>query len=701
MKNLTAKLKGLDYKQLALQHGEKAGFGLVVLIVLLALWSTQWTGIDKKPLELENAAQASAKNLTQSDWPEEKRKEFGPSDYLQRAMAMLQPRSGNEYLYATAMYHPLYPMKEPIREPDFRPVENLMAQTGRVIIKKRPPGFGNLAQADPLDVADPAEIQPANPQLPNNANPQFVRRDAMAGGAGRGGDIAPGGAPFAAAPAEVPGIAPDGMATDGGMNPAAGTAEGRRFVSVTGIVPLRKQIDAIARALNIENLADASALVEYTDFKIQRQKVVAGADPWAGPWEDVNIEVALELLTEVEEFDIDVVDPGVTDPVFTMPLPMLAYGVWADRASHPDLKNFQLSKEEQEQERLLSEAVLNEAAEMGEEFNEESSAKGFAALQYNMRDIRSRVLSKKRPEELIANTARQYGMQVAPGAPGGRMLGGNFQARMAAVGRLLLFRYIDFDVAPGEAYRYRVKLELKNPNFGANLAEVVDPSVAAGPTRETDWSEPTNPVVVAEDVQYYLANVDHRPGRNYGNAYLSIFQWDPQFGTYINNDALAATFGQFIGGLAKSWRLDVATPSLTEVDDAAFATRDILVDTQPAPYVVLSEHPDLNLKGRMSTARPEKIEVIPDEAAIVNRYGEFVTYDNVSQASAKTRMQYLVENERAPYADLKNKPQDGQSRLDQIYDEAFAAPEMMEEQPRRRGNPIRRRRGGGGAMGMP
>ena len=46
------------------------------------------------------------------------------------------------------------------------------------------------------------------------------------------------------------------------------------------------------------------------------------------------------------------------------------------------------------------------------------------------------------------------------------------------MGRLLLFRYFDFSIEPGNAYRYRVKLKMRNPNYLRGYDEVVDQSVA-------------------------------------------------------------------------------------------------------------------------------------------------------------------------------------------------------------------------------
>ena len=66
----------------------------------------------------------------------------------------------------------------------------------------------------------------------------------------------------------------------GGIPVASINAEGRRFVSVRGLVPLKKQLDKFALALNIDVPAKAAELLEYVEFELQRQTAIEGPDPW-------------------------------------------------------------------------------------------------------------------------------------------------------------------------------------------------------------------------------------------------------------------------------------------------------------------------------------------------------------------------------------------------------------------------------------
>ena len=55
----------------------------------------------------------------------------------------------------------------------------------------------------------------------------------------------------------------------------------------------------------------------------------------------------------------------------------------------------------------------------------------------------------------------------------------------------LLFRFCDFSVLPGKQYVYRVRLGLANPNKGVPVKFLKRPELADAKPRMTDWSEPS------------------------------------------------------------------------------------------------------------------------------------------------------------------------------------------------------------------
>jgi hypothetical protein len=61
-----------------------------------------------------------------------------------------------------------------------------------------------------------------------------------------------------------------------------------------------------------------------------------------------------------------------------------------------------------------------------------------------------------------------------------------------------LFRFIDTTVKPGQRYRYRVRLSVRNPNFGIDRQHLADPASAKGELLPSKESNETPPVSVPD-----------------------------------------------------------------------------------------------------------------------------------------------------------------------------------------------------------
>jgi hypothetical protein len=213
--------------------------------------------------------------------------------------------------------------------------------------------------------------------------------------------------------------------------------------------------------------------------------------------------------------------------------------------------------------------------------------------------------------------------------------------RAAPEGDLLLFRYFDFDVEPGETYRYRVQLVLQNPNFGQPLAATGGvASVVLGEDRTTPWSEPTSPVTVDDTVKYFLTSVEPPKSLAYPDVRMNMFQYDQDVGTVVQQE-LNVSFGQNIGGKAKTEQADPAKGTIEEVD-YAFKSEDILIDALPDVRISRTEHPDLQLP-------PDSrgLAQVAEVAAVVTPRGQIQTVDPVTQkealATAKKNKEYQDE----------------------------------------------------------
>ena len=577
--------------------------------------------------------------------------------------------STSKYEFTTPMFWPLYRKKVKAREPELVAAQYLIAEAGICVLGVTQPVAG-LEMAEGAENATATEV-PTSTLKPVVGGP--VPGVPMAGpgpsgahgpGAGSLGlpiegarpprGRGPSGAHETSAPVPMmEGMV--GMAGSTGME-----ARGKRFVAVRAIVPIKEQIERVMKALNL-SYAEASAMVEYTDFVLERQTAIAGPDPWAGKWETVSLDTALEVLRESADFDPDPVPSDLQDAVFTMPLPYRLLRYWGDLATHPNIKQFRLSEEEMQRELKLQAKMLEEAQKMQLETQSKYERKGLVRGGPNgavVNDIRQMAQSAMRGSE-GANMMRSMASYMNEGANGPRMGVGDIKERLTASGRLYLFRFFDFDVEPGMAYRYRVKLQLRNPNFERPYEEVENESVNAGAYRDTSYSNISNPTVVPETVQYFLKDID-RDSKKRTVAAIDMFEWHTDLGTMLTDTLKSLNIGSFIAEKKKSLVLDPATPSFEE-KEVTFASEDMLVDAFGDLEIPTELHPDLNLKPERGRTAP--VGLI-SEALVATSYGDLKQLDTVSESRTVQALKKGVDEERKGYEYLKDAPKESGSLLD-------------------------------------
>lgn len=686
MKGLMGKFKGMPIKQILLNHAEKIVLSFAGLVVLIALVSTTWAGIDKQPEALMENATKAGQALHTGAWPQEEQAKFADSTYAVVAANMMTKladsfgRVSPQFAYDKPMSFPLYKRIEPKTEVTWPQVTMMIADAGEMIIAQEPelpmeeevPAEGAEAPATPRKSPGPAKghAAPMGPMSPMGP---------MAPGMMAGADGMTGGS--------TPSIKPRGI----------------KYVAVRGIVDLDQFHKAIRDALRLDQLDEARSYLEFLDVKVQRQKAVAGDKPWLDSnWEDVDIAKADEIFKECQ-LAPDIVQLELTDPVITMSLPARLDRDYDNIVSHPFIKDFQLTKEQREQQEKIIRALQEEAGESGTG-GQKPRRKGFSGITEDIRGLQQNFMSNNGDMNAVYSKAGVAGpgprmgggqMQMAQqqtllpptaamapgmakgmgpamggmhGGPGMGMgmgmkpgLGAVQQVGGAAVGYVLLFRYLDFDVTPGEAYRYRMQLVVSNPNFGEQLDKVRNATDAEGETRDTPMSEPTAPVVIKSDTNIFLTKLDERP-RTRGEADMKVFQWDPQLGTYIDGD-IRVKPGQFVGGLGESERLDLATPSFDK-KTVLFASKEFLLDTSIPSKLIPNEHPDLKLTtlDARQAASPYAYGAA-SEVLVMNEFGEVHLLDTESGKSDLAKVSKKVQDERKPWEALKE-VEKTESRLD-------------------------------------
>lgn len=707
------KLKSIDFKALLINHGEKFGLGLIILFVVLALSGTSWSRYEKSPDELDAKVKEAKNRITSPTnvWPQAKKDQYVVVDFNDKANEVFVglANSSSKYEFTTPMFWPLYRKKEKAREPELSPAIHLISDAGvAILLLNKAQPANSLDGSKPDQKTDPTRDPTSKPD-PNYKPGPGQTASTTAFGPGNGPGVS---TPYGIAPTKPPSSGPggahgasssmmmngEGMAGMGAAG-AGATASGVRYIAVRAIVPIKEQIEKAMKALNM-TYADASAAIEYTDFILQRQTAIGGSDPWSGPWVDVNVENALKVLSECADFDADPVPYDLQDAVFSMPLPMRLLRYWGDHATHPNIKHFQLSEEEYQREEKMYSKLKEEVEKHNLQTKPKVEKKG---LSREVADLRGMVNSAIRSSE-SSNIMSTMMMTMNEGS-GQKMAMPDLKSRLTASGRLYLFRYFDFEVEPGLAYRYRLKLELKNPNFERPYEEVEHEAFTRGAYRTTDWSNISNPSVVPDAVNYFLKDVERDPVRDEKHskkpvATIAMFQAHDTLGTLLNSDLKILSVGQFIAEKKKSWILDPAMPSFEE-KEVQFSTEDMLVDASGDLELAPDAHPDLQLKPERGK-KEAKLGLLP-EALVATGLGELKELDPLSEAKDEKTLEKQVEDERRNYLYLKDqaKEDEKRGRLDGAYpgSSAMSMGTMGDAAPAKQSS--RRKKPGGEGPVMP
>lgn len=736
MANLGAKLKGMNWKEFAINHCEKMVLGMVGVFVASSLASTQWKSFPTQPEEFDEAVKKSKTAFTASRWPEENQKDFQArdlGDVVAGVTQGIQQRANDIYTFGTPWVRPIYPPKLKRGEVNWLGLEEPIADSGKVLLAFAPTAAaGTSPQMEVVVEGSAGDRGPRNTELDDDSKPRGIDgpRNPVGGnpmpmpmpmapggaghGAGGGGRRAPGGRNAAGGGGGGHGaggsVDPSMMMYAGGASmPGATGATGRnveakgfRFVSVRAVFPLKRQLEEIRKALQLETTTQAWDQLKFGDFKIQRQTALAGDQPWAGQWEDVDIQTALDILGRVD-FDVDVVEEKYRDPVITMPLPFRETGTWKAHASHPQIKKL-LTEEEASRQEAMNRAMV----ETGEKLKlKQGAGGGFSTIQHNTRDLQRQIMGNSSAQstfnelyqqmtpEMMGGGSMPPGMGgghgaagptsfpmpimaggghgaaapgmsgFAPGMQGSAMMGGNAMAMGGGMGagagisipEVLLFRYLDFDVIPGNAYRYRVQLVMKNPNLSWDANELKDPSSANGETRSTKMSPPTNPVVIEDELKLFVSRINSSASGNL-TADIDVLQWLTDSGSYVmapfqkvaRGDQIAAVTGKDpkTGDKNGGVEVELLRPAnqTFKKERIDFETPNVLLNMTVSNVVSPEDNPDLELPTR-------KIATKLEEVVMVNRFGEIVDVDNVTQKTAQTKATSVIKAQDEAFQSLK------------------------------------------------
>lgn len=695
-------MKNVNWKELLITHAEKGVLGLAGLIVLVGLATTSWGTYDKQPSQFEDGVSKGRSNFEKSQWPEDRKAEFEAEDPGLQVVRLFD--GARTYSYSTRWVLPLNKSKERIKEPNWYRFETVVADAGKILMEMLPPPESTTVAVNTDDGTGERKIELPKGAIegPKVEGPR-VEGPRQPGATGAPSLPTAATSDYDALSEQMSNMDPEGgMSTYGTGVTKRGKAKGTRFAAVRAVFPLKKQVEELKRAMNMDSPVEAYQELVFWDFELERQTAVADADPWSGPWEKVDIKYALDLLAQTE-FDVDVVDDRFRDAIFTMPLPFRVTGNWGSGpggitngrllASHPRIK--QVLTEEQRAEQEKRNAALI-AAEKASEVKSKQSPRGFGVIQHDTRSLArtatqsSAMMSsfqEMMQEEEPADAKESMGEGLAnPYGAGGSAYGmqGAFGlAKVTEISELLLFRFLDFSVVPGNAYRYRVKLKLQNPNFGREVSDIDPGHLVAreGEFRTTEWSDPSVPAIIQDETDFYVAKVDERRG-----ATIDVHEWMGDTGSYVNGrfenvmpgDQIARWREENRKGDGYKKGTGIETPVLRPYEETYedevidFVTPNTLVDLNKTIILNPEDHPELELEGS------RRMNVSLEEIVMINRFGELVQTDSISQQAAYKSAGDLIASQEKVWDFLRQKAQaPQQSGLDGLL-EGSEGPDMSE-----------------------
>lgn len=703
-------MKNFNFKAFFLNHFEKMIFATFALVVVLVLAKTSWSGYPKPPDQLLSDIEKVRKRIESPENTWKDRDEFKVVDYTDRVEKIFAPLSYSRYEFSTPIFHPLFKKNEPRKEPVFEAVMELIAKPTLVALSMKKDDEKKL---DGTDVTPPAEDMNVT-KIDESDELQDRRELSGQGTVKKSIESAKDKKGKAKAPAMVlsnsdrdrddrgQGSAPteaDIALGEYGSYSANVTSRGARVIAVRGVFPLYKQAEQYEKALHISR-TDAQNMIEIRDFVLERQVAQAGPDPWKdAKWEVVNVDSAIELLNESTGSDpFDPVPLRMQDSVITMKLPLRLAGFWSEFATHPLLRRDELKDEDMEAQNKMLDLVEETFEDAAMTEAEKPRRRGLSKVQSDYRSAVVQMKANPTANKMFSEkSSKKFSksdkfdnvpIQGATGAPSMEVLD-----RFVSGGRYLLFRYFDTDVQSGLAYRYRVRLELSNPNYEASDEQLAaaDPSIRKGELRETPWSNTTVPVVVPNTVNYYLRDVGRDPyndekikiDTSKPVAQLDMFDWDTKLGTTVNDILNTYSIGSFISGEPASKKetlvldLTLADGQQLRKDKYTFNTSDVLLDVEADMEILADQHPDLKLTGE-KTKGMSRLGII-EEALVFTSLGEIKTLDPIKDKAEEEIWAARVRGERRG-KEVAKKPDPATLK------QQFGATEDSD------GNPIRRKR---------
>lgn len=578
------KLKNLKFKELFIEHVEKAV--LVVMGICLIMFIFSSIGREKLPperepdrltLQSDNARQ----HIEKSSFEKEKEKIRPPDAVVYEQSVQRDPVDLATYNTRVEILPPIVKSKVLRDEPIYLPLADLQVGVG----------FGSIATMDP-NVADEAikfkrKNQPGameDMQMPEEAARVVDRQVRKGAKAGKDDKLVV-----------------------------------KYWAIVTGLVPVRKQKEEYTKtfesAVNYEPEQD---IPKYVGFLIERAEVSSG-DLQNLKWTAIqrNEEFRLSWTEEMQ-------DPVMMDyvtPTFVDPLAPLVGEEWGTYVGHPKIPF------EPKQNQFGGRGMMpGRRGPMGGEMFEGRGigGRGFegeggfgaggvgAEGEEDVGDFvqggqvkRQQAVEEEGPEErrrkqeVVANVWNKGAEKPVKGVDH------------------LLFRYCDFSVEPGKQYVYRVKIGLSNPNRGMPVRFLKRPELADPKPKGTEFSAVSPIALIPYGDRILAGPVTPATVLKEPTGKIRIVQVNDTVGAAVPLEAEVSR-GSLANFQSKDTEyIDPRTGEVTDIN-ANFATDSVVVD----------------LRGGRPVLYREKQVTEPGEMLLFTRTGQLLAMNEFDDEDA-------------------------------------------------------------------
>ncbi|MDR3109349.1 MAG: hypothetical protein LBU65_06645 [Planctomycetaceae bacterium] len=433
-----------NIKEFIVQHCEKVIFGISIPIALyFASQGLNYETLKWKPQELVEVSNAAKRTIDSNDRTafDEGVVVFRFDDYANSIKSEVK----RDYYRTTTIWDAsIYPELNPRTKPEVLPVYKLRASTGIGAIQIRsattPGALGNR---------------------PATGGGFPMTTDTMSGSTGT----------------------------------AATAKDPKRWVVLTGLIPIREQFDRYLSIFPSAKFHDPFRDTPmYVKYDVERCEVTAtGTTAWK------KLEVGRRFKEEVvnkwagrapEIVDQTYIPPTMLLPM-VYPLPPVANKTYGNEVTQPTIP-------------LLSDVIKEDQSILQKRMEEyqKKQLEYDPSIEEGFNPFGTGTAANRRN----ANGSMPSDSMSGTGING--MFGTEDSPENSITVTDYLYRFFDFDVEQGKTYRYRVTLYLMNPNYLLDAANLDDPKIAEERFLVTQASEESNAITVGADARVLTAGVN-------------------------------------------------------------------------------------------------------------------------------------------------------------------------------------------------